>query len=72
MIAFLNLRTHLRFINLIATSSKFPFAVAGVSDYHALDLVAMVALSFYPICKMAIRLAKNHTQIIISLRNRMR
>jgi hypothetical protein len=32
-----NLGTHLRFINLIATSGKFLLAVAGLSDCHGRD-----------------------------------
>jgi hypothetical protein len=46
MIAFLNLLTHLRLINLITTSSKLFFAIAGLSNYHRLDLVSTVPLYF--------------------------
>jgi hypothetical protein len=46
MIAVLNLLAHLRLINLITTSSKLFFAVAGLSDCHWLDLVSTVPLYF--------------------------
>jgi hypothetical protein len=46
MIAFLDLLAHLRFINLITTSSKLFFAVAGLSNCHRLDLVSTVPLYF--------------------------
>jgi hypothetical protein len=38
MIAFLDLVTHLRLVNLIATSGKIFFALAGLSNCHWLDL----------------------------------
>jgi hypothetical protein len=40
------LRTYLRFINLITTSSEFFFAVAGLTNCHLLDPVATFALYF--------------------------
>jgi hypothetical protein len=46
MIAFLDLLAHLRLINLIATSSKLFFAVAGLSYCHRLDLVSTLPLYF--------------------------
>jgi hypothetical protein len=46
MIAFLDLLAHLRFINLITTSSELLFAVAGLSNWHRLDLVSTVSLYF--------------------------
>jgi hypothetical protein len=45
-IAFLDLRSHLSFINVIATSSKFLFAVARLSNCHGFDLVATLSLHF--------------------------
>jgi hypothetical protein len=48
MIAFLDLRTHLRFIDLIATSGKLFFAVAGLSYCHWLDLRFNIFLQFNP------------------------
>jgi hypothetical protein len=41
MIAFFDLLAHLRFINLITTSRKLFFAVAGLSNCHRLDLVSL-------------------------------
>jgi hypothetical protein len=46
MIAFLDLRTHLRFIDLIATSGKLFFAVAGLSYCHWLALGFNIFLQF--------------------------
>jgi hypothetical protein len=48
MIAFLDLRTHLRFIDLIATSGKLFFAVTGLSYCHRLDLSFNIFLQFNP------------------------
>jgi hypothetical protein len=36
MVAFLNLRSHLRLVELITTSRKFFFAVARLPDCHSL------------------------------------
>ncbi|BAG03778.1 unknown protein [Microcystis aeruginosa NIES-843] len=46
MITFLNLGAHLRFINLIATSGKLFFAVAGLSNCHRFDLFSTMPLHF--------------------------
>jgi hypothetical protein len=46
MITFLNLLAHLRLVNLIATSSKLFFAVAGLSNCHWFDLVSNEPLHF--------------------------
>jgi hypothetical protein len=48
MIAFLNLLAHLILINLIATSSKFFFAVAGELNSHRLDLISTLSLQLNP------------------------
>jgi hypothetical protein len=44
MITFLDLLAHLRLVNLITTSSKLFFAVAGLANCHRLDLVSTVPL----------------------------
>jgi hypothetical protein len=46
MIALLDLLAHLRLVNLITTSSKLFFAVAGLSNCHRLDLVSTEPLYF--------------------------
>lgn len=48
VITFLDLGAHLRFINLIATSSKFFFTVTKLSNYHGVDLDRNVSSTFYP------------------------
>jgi hypothetical protein len=48
IIPFLDLRTHLSFINLIATSSKLFFAVEGLSSCYRLDLGSKITSIFYP------------------------
>jgi hypothetical protein len=46
MVAFFDLLAHVRLINLITTSSKFFFAVAGLSNCHRLDLASTIAPPF--------------------------
>jgi hypothetical protein len=46
VVAFLNLLAYLRFINLIAASSKFFFAVPGLSDCHQFYLAAICPFYF--------------------------
>jgi hypothetical protein len=46
MIALFNLLTHLRLINLIATLSKFFFAVAGLPNRHRFDLCSTFLFYF--------------------------
>jgi hypothetical protein len=48
MIAFLDLRSNLSFIDFFAPSSKFFFAVAGLSSCHGLVSSFSIALLFYP------------------------
>jgi hypothetical protein len=45
-IAFLDVGAHLRFINLIAPSSEFFFAVTELINCHEIDLVSTVPLYF--------------------------
>jgi hypothetical protein len=45
MIAFLDLLAHLRLINLVTTSGKLFFAIAGLSNCHRLDLVSTITLA---------------------------
>lgn len=48
MIAFFDLRSYLRFIYLIATASKFLFAVVGFSNCHGPTIIATIAFHFNP------------------------
>jgi hypothetical protein len=46
MISLFDLGAHLRFMDLIAPSGKFFFAIARLSNGHGLNLVSTVVLSF--------------------------
>jgi hypothetical protein len=39
IVSFFDLRPHLRYIKLIAASSKFLFAIAGLANCHKFDLI---------------------------------
>jgi hypothetical protein len=46
VIAFFNVGTYLRVVDFVAASGKLFFAVAGLSNFHGLDLVSRLPVLF--------------------------